>query len=80
MIPDLLIDPTVGFMPTIELREEGERIDPDVSVPNATGAKFDAIATPLPELDPPDSNTLRPYGFNVCPPIALYPRGQPEQK
>ena len=70
-IPVLLTNPIVGFRPTIEFNEEGDRIEPDVSEPNATDDKFADIATPLPELDPPDSNTFLPYGLRVCPPIAL---------
>ena len=79
-IPVLLTRPIVGFNPTIEFSEEGDKIDPDVSEPRDTEEKFAEIATPLPELDPPDSNTFLPYGLSVCPPIALYPNGQPIQK
>ncbi len=70
----------VGFKPTIEFNDEGDKIDPDVSDPNATEDKLADIAAPLPELDPPDSNIFLPYGLRVCPPIALYPSGHPAQK
>ena len=41
--------PIVGFIPTKELAEEGDKIDPDVSDPNETAVKFDVVAAPLPE-------------------------------
>ena len=71
IIPVLLTSPIVGFNPTIELSDDGERIDPEVSDPNDTEDKFADIAAPLPELDPPDSNSFLPSGLRVCPPIAL---------
>jgi len=37
-IPPRLNKPTVGFSPTKELLLEGERIDPEVSVPIAAAA------------------------------------------
>jgi hypothetical protein len=52
MIPDRLISPSVGLMPTIPLNEAGEMIEPSVSVPTATAHKLDATATAEPELDP----------------------------
>ena len=55
MTPVLLILPTVGLSPTKEFFDDGDKIDPDVSDPNEAIAKFAAIETPLPELDPPDS-------------------------
>lgn len=50
----------VGFRPTIEFELEGDNIEPEVSDPTATGAKFAATATPLPELEPPVSWTFLP--------------------
>ena len=79
-IPDLLILPIVGFNPTNEFLDEGDNIEPEVSEPIEAAAKLAAIETPLPELDPPDSKTFRPYGLRVCPPIELYPTGQGLQK
>ena len=79
-IPDLLTKPMVGFKPTIEFAEEGDKIDPEVSEPKETLEKFAEIAAPLPELEPPESNFFLPYGFKVCPPLALYPDGQLLQK
>ena len=60
IIPDLLILPIVGFIPTNELAEDGESIDPDVSEPSETEDKFEAVATPLPELEPPVSIIFLP--------------------
>jgi hypothetical protein len=52
MMPERLIRPSVGLMPTIEFAEEGQTIEPSVSVPTATAQKLDATATPEPELEP----------------------------
>ena len=72
IIPVLLHNPTVGFIPTIPFAFEGHIIDPHVSVPIAMAHKFAETATAEPELDPHGfrSNT---YGFLVCPFIALQP-------
>ena len=64
-IPDLLTEPIVGFIPTREFEDEGDNIDPEVSDPIETELRFDAVATPLPELEPPVSIVFLPYGFNV---------------
>jgi hypothetical protein len=37
-MPPRLNKPTVGLRPTSELELEGDRIEPEVSVPTATGA------------------------------------------
>ena len=55
IIPDLLTEPIVGFIPTREFDEAGDNIDPEVSDPIETAVKFEAVATPLPELEPPVS-------------------------
>ena len=52
MIPDLLTKPVVGFIPTIPLIEEGQDIEPFVSVPIAISTIPAATATAEPELDP----------------------------
>ena len=59
-IPLLLNNPTVGFSPTIELALDGDKIEPDVSLPIAPTAKFAAIDAPLPELEPPVPIVLLP--------------------
>ena len=51
-MPLRLTRPTVGLMPTSPLIEEGETIEPSVSVPTATAHKLAAAAAPEPELDP----------------------------
>ena len=50
MIPVLLTSPTVGFIPTIPLTEEGQLTDPLVSVPIAASTSPVATTTPEPEL------------------------------
>jgi hypothetical protein len=65
--PLRLESPAVGLRPTMALCDAGIRIDPLVSVPMAHAAKFAAVATPEPPLDPPGAR-VRSYGFNVCPP------------
>ena len=70
-IPARLTLPIVGFIPTSEFADDGDKIDPDVSDPNEAAAKFEVVDTPLPELEPPVSKIFLPYGCKVCPPIAL---------
>src|SRR5580765_8943369 len=71
-MPERLTRPSVGLMPTSALTFDGETIDPSVSVPTATAARFAAIATPEPELEP-DGLRSSAYGFFVCPPRPLQP-------
>ena len=52
MIPERLTRPTVGLMPTIPQTEEGDRIEPSVSVPTATVQRLAETATADPELEP----------------------------
>ena len=59
-IPPLLNKPIVGLSPTTEFELDGDKIDPEVSVPIAATAKFAAVATPLPELEPPVSCIFLP--------------------
>jgi hypothetical protein len=49
-MPDRLARPTVGLIPTNPLADEGQMIEPSVSVPTPTEARFAAIAAPVPEL------------------------------
>ena len=51
---------------------DGDTIEPSVSVPTPTAARFAAIAAPVPELDP-DGLRSSAYGFFVCPPRPLQP-------
>ena len=46
--PALLVNPTVGLIPTTPLALAGETIEPFVSVPIATAQKLAAGATPEP--------------------------------
>src|SRR5712692_7454780 len=59
-------------MPTKAISEEGETIDPSVSVPTATTVRLAATDAPDPELDP-DGLRSSAYGFFVCPPRPLHP-------
>ena len=52
MMPERLISPTVGLMPTIPLAFDGHTIDPLVSVPMAKTVRLAETATPDPELEP----------------------------
>ena len=72
IIPDLLHNPTVGLSPTSPLTEEGETIEPSVSVPILMAQRLAAVAVPEPALDP-DGLRSRIYGHLVCPPLLLHP-------
>ena len=72
MTPVRLIRPTVGFTPTIPFNDDGDRIEPSVSVPTATTHKLAATATAEPELEP-DGLRSSAYGFRVSPPRPLQP-------
>jgi len=43
--PALLVRPTVGLMPTTELRPEGHKMEPSVSVPSDSATKFACWST-----------------------------------
>lgn len=62
MTPDRLVNPTVGLIPTTELSDDGQRMEPSVSDPSVTAAMLAAAATPGPALDP-HGVTERTYGF-----------------
>ena len=51
-MPVRLTSPSVGFTPTSPQLFDGETINPSVSVPTPTAARFAAMAAPVPELDP----------------------------
>src|SRR3982751_3496573 len=59
-MPCRLTRPSVGLMPTRLFWPDGLRIDPDVSVPTPTVARFAPTAMPGPELDPPVARIGRP--------------------
>ncbi|MNF14956.1 hypothetical protein D3C80_2173590 [compost metagenome] len=52
-MPDLLIRPTVGFIPTIAFCTAGLKIEPDVSVPTAIVVKSAETEAADPVLEPP---------------------------
>src|SRR5262245_22978993 len=72
MIPDRLTSPTVGLMPTSADTDDGQTIEPSVSVPTPMAARFAAIAAPVPELEPQALRSSA-YGFFTCPPRSLQP-------
>lgn len=50
--PARLVRPTVGLMPTTELKLAGHRMEPSVSVPSDTATKFAATDIAEPLLEP----------------------------
>src|SRR6266436_8593573 len=72
MMPARLTRPMVGLIPTMPQRDEGETIEPSVSVPIANGQRFAETATAEPELEP-DGLRSKAYGLFVCPPRPLQP-------
>src|SRR5215213_7422696 len=72
MIPERLTRPNVGLMPTSPHADDGHTIDPSVSVPMPTAARFAEMDAPVPELDPHGFRSST-YGFFVCPPRELHP-------
>src|SRR6202043_655374 len=72
MMPVRLTSPTVGLIPTKPFAEDGQTIDPSVSVPIAAAQKLAEVAAPDPELDPQGLRSSA-YGFFVCPPRPLQP-------
>src|ERR1700748_3664422 len=70
IMPVRLHKPTVGFIPTNPLTDDGETTDPSVSVPIAIAQRFAAAAEPEPALDPLGFLS-KIYGHLVCPPLLL---------
>src|SRR6266513_2409208 len=72
MMPERLTRPNVGLMPTIPHADDGQTMDPSVSVPIAPAHMFADTAPPEPELDPQGflSST---NGFFAWPPRPLQP-------
>src|SRR5216117_474515 len=64
--------PNVGLIPTSEHAAAGQTIEPSVSVPTPTAAKFAASAAAVPELEPQGLRSST-YGFLHWPPRALHP-------
>src|SRR5215471_14991157 len=72
MIPARLTSPTVGLIPANPFADDGQTIDPSVSVPIPTAARFAEMPAPVPELDPHGFRS-NAYGFLVNPPRPLHP-------
>src|SRR3954468_488040 len=72
MIPARLTRPTVGLIPTRPLADDGHTIDPSVSVPIPSAARFADTAPPVPELEPHGLRSST-YGFFAWPPLPLQP-------
>src|SRR5262245_53247573 len=72
MMPVRLTSPSVGLMPTSPQTPDGQTIEPSVSVPMPTAARFAEMAVPVPELEPHGLRSST-YGFLVCPPRPLQP-------
>src|SRR5579871_2501562 len=72
MMPARLTNPTVGLIPASPFDEEGHTIEPSVSVPIPTTARFAEMPAPVPELDPQGLRSSA-YGFFVNPPRPLQP-------
>ena len=72
MIPRPLNNPTVGLIPTMPLFDDGDTIEPSVSVPTAAAHRPTATAAPEPLLEP-DGFRSSACGLLVCPPRALQP-------
>src|SRR5579859_287852 len=71
-MPERLTSPTVGLIPASPFDDEGQTIEPSVSVPMPAAAKFAETPAPVPELDPQALRSSA-YGFFVSPPRPLHP-------
>jgi len=65
MIPARLTSPRVGLMPTRPFVPAGQMIEPSVSVPMPTEARFAATAAPVPEGPDPGPIYLQNHGNPV---------------
>src|SRR5450631_407391 len=72
IIPLRLTRPTVGLMPTRPFADDGHTIEPSVSVPIPSAARFAESPAPVPELEPQGLRS-RAYGCLVKPPRPLQP-------
>src|SRR6478672_8059278 len=60
--PERETRPSVGLIPTMPHVDDGQMIEPSVSVPTAIAARFAAIAAPEPD-DEPHGLRSRIYGL-----------------
>jgi len=72
IIPERLTRPTVGLIPAKPLEDDGQTMDPSVSVPMPAAARLAEMPAPVPELDP-QGFLSRAYGLRVRPPRPLHP-------
>src|SRR6266852_1744908 len=72
MMPLRLTKPTVGLIPIMLLEDEGQTMEPSVSVPIAAAQRFAETPAPEPELEPQGLRSSA-YGFLVRPPRPLHP-------
>src|SRR4030081_1498531 len=72
MMPLRLTRPTVGLIPVMPLEDEGQTMEPSVSVPIAAAQRFADTPAPEPELEPHGLRSSA-YGFFVSPPRPLQP-------
>src|SRR5262245_40954294 len=79
IMPERLTSPTVGLIPTMPFTDEGDTMEPSVSVPMAAAHRFAATATPDPELEP-DALRSNTNGLCVKPPRPLQPLVEREDR
>src|SRR6266851_7930539 len=79
IIPCWLTRPTAGLIPTTPLADEGQIMEPSVSVPTATGIRPAATATADP-LDEPHGDLSSTWGLRHCRPRALHPLDAREER
>src|ERR1043166_1419288 len=72
MTPERLTSPTVGLRPTTPQYEDGETMEPSVSVPIATAQRLADTAAAEPALDPEVLRSVT-YGLRLNPPRPLHP-------
>src|SRR6266851_4106814 len=72
MMPLRLTRPTVGLIPAKPFEDDGQTMEPSVSVPMAAAQRFAETPAPEPELEPQGLRSSA-YGFLVRPPRPLHP-------
>ena len=71
-MPARLTSPTVGLIPASPFDDDGQTIEPSVSVPIPAAATFAETPAPVPELEPQGFRSSA-YGLRVRPPRPLHP-------
>src|SRR5512134_910228 len=72
MIPARLTSPTVGLRPTTPFSDDGQMIDPFVSVPIDAAQKFADVAAAEPDEEPHGLRSIA-NALPHCPPRPLHP-------